>query len=591
MKNTPLSEKLILYFVLLGLGAILIISTVSFYGAKMALKSRTFDQLTSLRILKKKQVGQFYADRVRDITIMATTTTSALDDGKYPVPLELWLGAQYFTAYYVLGQQDVITQGSFNLLPNSKPPAISGQSVSKIHDMIKGHSVIITDLFMDSLTGHPCQYVAAEIKGLNSGARGSNNILVLSISMEAINAIMLDNSPLNGLGLSGETYLVGPDYLLRSTSRFQPRPVLKTLIRTKPVLEALAGRDGFTKTTGYRNIPVFSSYDNLAVPGLSWAIVAEIDVREAMAPVYKTLMWILLLSLTIMAIFFAFVLFISRRITTPLKRLKDATINLGRGHYDLNLPVTTHDEIGALTESFNLMARQIKEKTNELQQERFGRMRSVIDGEEMERQRLSRELHDGIGQQLIAITLRLESLLYQEGKDIGTSIKELKKYFDQIIDEVRRISNNLMPSVLELFSIPIAFRNLFSETEEHSGLRIHFEAKGYFDDLDKKLKTYIYRLTQEALTNIVKHAEAREVWVTLNRNPDNLALVIRDNGRGFIPDTASRDGGNGIHNMRERVSLLHGQIGISSVPGKGTTITVNVPIIIINVKNQDFPRG
>ena len=122
-------------------------------------------------------------------------------------------------------------------------------------------------------------------------------------------------------------------------------------------------------------------------------------------------------------------------------------------------------------------------------------------------------------------------------------------------------------------------------------MRIHFDAKGDFDDLDKKTKTYIYRLTQEALSNIVKHAGAREVWVNLIRNTENLMLVIRDDGKGFIRETAGKDGGNGIHNMRERVSLLGGQIVIASVPGKGTTITVNVPIVTTYVKNQDFPSG
>ncbi|MCX6277769.1 MAG: sensor histidine kinase [Bacteroidetes bacterium] len=300
---------------------------------------------------------------------------------------------------------------------------------------------------------------------------------------------------------------------------------------------------------------------------------------------------ILLFSVFVLIVLITFIFLFNRRIIKPLLGLKDAIIKLGEGRYDIELPVTTHDEIGALTESFNTMARQIKEKTTELQLERFGRMRSVIDGEEMERQRLSRELHDGIGQLLIAIKLRMESLLYQDGKEIKNSIQELKKYFDQIIDEVRRISNNLMPSVLEAFGPAIAFRNLFADTEELSGLKIHFEAKGDFDNLDKKIKTYIYRLTQEALSNIVKHSQAREVWVNLKLKNDLLTLVIRDDGKGFNPETAGKEGGNGIHNMRERASLLKGQITILSAPGKGATITVNVPIIFTDDRNQNFPRG
>jgi signal transduction histidine kinase len=588
MKIESLSEKLILYFVLLGIAAITIVSTVAFYSTREALMSRTFDQLTSLRIVKKNQIEQFYADRVRDITLMAGTISPSLfEEGK-------WVGlrplGQYFTAYYILDENGVTAHGCFDTMVVSYP-GISEKVISELREQLKSQPVVVCDESIDDQTGNPCQLMATGINTVNAKKTSKKSILVLAVSIEAINAIMLNNDPLGGLGLSGETYLVGHDFLMRSTSRFQPGSIMKTMVKTESVTNALAGKAGATTTNDYRSIPVLSSYCMIDVPGLHWAILAEIDMQEAMVPIYVTRRRILLLSVLIIVLFFGFVLLISRRITKPLIRLKDATINLGNGEYNINLAVETRDEIGALTESFNIMAHQIKEKTTELQLERFGRIRSVFDGEEIERQRLSRELHDGIGQSLIAVKLRLENLLYQDVKDIRNSIQELKKYFDQIIDEVRRISNNLMPSVLEAFSIPIAFRNLFSETEEHSGLRIHFEAKGNFDDLDKKIKTYIYRLTQEALNNIVKHAEASVVRVSLTRTLDQLTLVIRDDGKGFSIETVGKEGGNGIHNMRERASLLQGQIDIRSAPSKGTTITLNVPIIIAYVKNQDFPRG
>ena len=604
MKNTPLSEKLILYFVLLGIGVILIISTVSFYSTQKALMERTYDQLTSLRIVKTNQVEQFYSDRARDISFLAGTqeaVTLAEEcarptlPGKNPEPgMAQNLSAryhslsQYFTTFFIGDDLGIKSSGWFQPAMGSLPPRISEQTWRKTYGLLSNQPVLICDITPDDQAGNPCQLIAVKIP---ETAKSRKGMLVLSVSMEAINSIMLNNNPLSGLGLSGETYLVGSDFMMRSTSRFQSASILRTLVKTHPVQDAIAGHSGSVSTNDYRNIMVLSSYGKIKVPGLNWAILAEIDLREAMVPIYETRTRILLLSAIILVLFFVFVLFISRRITKPLIRLRDATINLGEGHYNLDLPVTTRDEIGALTESFNLMARQIKEKTTELQQERFGRMQSVIDGEEMERQRLSRELHDGIGQLLIAIKLRLESLLYQDGKDIRNSIPELKKYFDQIIDEVRRISNNLMPSVLEVFGLAIAFRNLFSETEEHSGLQIHYIATGSYDDLDKKIKTYIYRLTQEALNNIVKHAAARDVWVNLTRKEEELTLVVRDNGRGFSVEEAWQSGGNGMHNMRERASLLQGQIEIRSAPGKGTTITVHVPITTTYVKNQDFPRG
>jgi len=623
MKNTSLNEKLILYFVLLGIGSILIISTVSFYSTRRALINRTFDQLTSLRIVKKNQVEQYYSDRARDITFLAGTPAvkeaagrinlvqcrGSHDPGLLSPKREVApakenlhdfaatfgpLG-QHFSSFFIFGNEDGSFQGYLHdsaVTGGTLPvPAIPDSLLTVLRKMLKSQPVVLCDIMSDAKTGTPFQLISAAISGSVRGHEEMSGILILVISMDGINAMMLNNNPLSGLGLSGETYLVGPDYMMRSTSRFQPKSILKTLVKTPPVLNAMAGNEGSVAVNDYRNIPVLSSYGKILVPGFHWAILAEIDVQEAMIPIYETRTRILMLSVIIMIVFFVFVMVIARRITKPLLRLKEATINLGEGNYDLELPVNTHDEIGALTESFNIMVRQIREKTTELQQERFGRMRSVIDGEEMERQRLSRELHDGIGQLLIAIKLRMESLLYQDGKDIRNSIQELKKYFDQIIDEVRRISNNLMPSVLEAFGLAIGFRNLFSETEEHSGLRIHFETKGDCDDLDKKSKTYVYRLMQEALNNIVKHAEASEVWVSLARTSDLLALRIRDNGKGFSLEKAEKGGGNGIHNMRERASLLDGHIEILAEPGKGTHITVHVPIISTYVENQDFPRG
>jgi signal transduction histidine kinase len=584
MKIDSLGEKLILYFVLLGTGAILIISTVTFYSTRDALMNRTFNQLISLRLVKTTQIDQFYADRVRDIT-RSCSSPRGMATGMESGYLE-----QYFTAFYILGHDGIIARGGLDTAGKGVP-VIPEKLLLKIRNTLERQPVVVCDLAMDSITGEPFQLIAATLAGGNQGEKSEREILVLAVSIAAINAIMLNNDPLSGLGLSGETYLVGPDFLMRSTSRFQSNSILKTKVNSRSVSDAFAGKSGICTINDYRDVPVLSSYGLTNINDLRWAIIAEIDVQEAMIPIYETRTRILLLSAIMMVIFFGFVFFISKSITKPLIRLRNATINLGKGNYDIELPVETSDEIGSLTESFNTMARQIKEKTTELQLERFGRIRSVFDGEEMERQRLSRELHDGIGQSLIAIKLRLENLLYQEGKDIRNSIQELKNYFDQIIDEVRRISNNLMPSVLEVFSIPIAFRNLFSETEEHSNLRIHFEAKGNFDDLNKKIKTYIYRLTQEALNNVVKHAEAREVRVSLNRSQDELTLVIADDGKGFSPETVGKEGGNGIHNMRERASLLQGRIMIQSAPLKGTTITLIVPITITYVKNQDFPRG
>jgi len=272
------------------------------------------------------------------------------------------------------------------------------------------------------------------------------------------------------------------------------------------------------------------------------------------------------------------VFFTSKKITKPIIQLRDAAMRIGKGQYDVDIPVRANDEIGALTRAFNTMSAQIKEKTKELQSERIGRLRSVIDAEETERQRLSREIHDGIGQSLIALKLRLESLLYIDGPEIKANINVLKDQFDGTVDEIRRISNNLMPSVLEVFGITIALRNLCEETEEHGGIKINYETSGALETINIKIKTYLFRIAQEAFNNIIKHSGAKEVEMKLSRIDEIVNFTIRDNGKGFNVNSVAFEEGNGLHNMRERVALMEGTIDIRSKLNYGTEIIIQIPV-------------
>ncbi len=208
----------------------------------------------------------------------------------------------------------------------------------------------------------------------------------------------------------------------------------------------------------------------------------------------------------------------------------------------------------------------------------FYSLKSFIEGEEKERQRLSRELHDGIGQYLVSVKMQLESLLYRDEKDVREQIPKIRTDFDKIVDEIRRISNNLMPSVLEAFGIVFAIRNLCVETSEHTGLKISLDFKGDFESLNKTIKTYIFRIAQEALNNIVKHARANRVELVLIRQREDVLFKIRDDGKGFNLQEIKSGTGHGMNNMRERVNLLNGSIEIDSHVNKGTQITINIPL-------------
>lgn len=209
----------------------------------------------------------------------------------------------------------------------------------------------------------------------------------------------------------------------------------------------------------------------------------------------------------------------------------------------------------------------------------IGRLKSFIEGEEKERQRLSRELHDGIGQYLIAIKMKLESLLYIDEHEIKKHISNIRADFDKTVEEIRRISTNLMPSVLEAFGIVYALRNLCVETSEQTGIKINLYFKGDLESIDMTIKTYLFRITQEAVSNLVRHSNASTVDLRLTRMGNEVFFSITDNGRGFLSEKLNKLSGHGIKNMRDRVNLLNGTIDIKSAEGKGTLIMIKIPVI------------
>jgi len=228
----------------------------------------------------------------------------------------------------------------------------------------------------------------------------------------------------------------------------------------------------------------------------------------------------------------------------------------------------------------SLVIRDISQRKaieEELHTERLRQMRSVIDGQEQERQRLSRELHDGLGQTLVAIKLKLESIPLEEVGNQRKKIESVKQMFNQTIEETRRMSNNLMPAALTEFSLAVVLRNLCVEIESNSGINVSLVIGVLPESFNQLLKTYIYRIAQEALNNIVKHSGASRAVISIFSDISKLYLHIEDNGVGF-DSSKGYESGNGLYNMKERAILLNGKFEIITSKGNGVKIQAEFPI-------------
>lgn len=411
---------------------------------------------------------------------------------------------------------------------------------------------------------------------IGSPSNTCDGVIVFEISPDAIDSTMLNYSPSNGLGMSGESYLVGSDFLMRSSSRFQTNSVLKTKVETEAVNLAFKNLSGTKVIKDYRNISVLSSYSKIHIPFLNWVMVTEIDYKEATIPIYKIRNEIIFISIFIFSIVLFVIFALSRKITFPIQKLNHAAKEVGKGNLDISIKINSNDEIGDLTESFNSMVEKLKTQSQELETERMNRLRSVIDGQEAERQRLSRELHDSLGQLLIGLKLKYESSLNQD-KPFADQIN-FSELFDKTIEETRRISNNLMPAALSEFGLTTAIRNICNDIAEWTDINIHLDVQGNSKQLNNQTMVYLFRIIQEALTNILKHSGAKNAKLTLSFGLNKVLVEIEDDGCGFDYQFIKNNISNGLNNINDRVRLLSGKVEFISEPSKGTKIRIDIPL-------------
>jgi len=205
-------------------------------------------------------------------------------------------------------------------------------------------------------------------------------------------------------------------------------------------------------------------------------------------------------------------------------------------------------------------------------------LRRVFEAQELERRRIALELHDETGQALTSVLLGLRAVEESKSKDeLRASAAALRELVVGTLQDVRRLAVELRPKVLDDFGLVAALERLTESFSEQTGIEVDLEARLPRARLPDEVETALYRIVQESLTNVVKHARAGRVSILLTRKNGSVTAVIEDDGRGFEP--SERVGaGMGLVGMRERAVLLGGRLEIESAPGAGTTLAVEVPL-------------
>jgi len=275
--------------------------------------------------------------------------------------------------------------------------------------------------------------------------------------------------------------------------------------------------------------------------------------------------------------------------TRPILILAEAAKKISNGDFTPRVERWANDEIGDLAESFNQMtielARtdEIRREREQLRQQLLG---SVISAQEEERRRISRELHDSTSQSLTSLIVGLRTLeTLPDLIEVSTQAHQLRGIARQILNEIHNLAVQLRPTVLDDMGLLSALQLYASEYQGRYGIKIEIQAIGLKGNkrLTSALETTVYRVAQEALTNVAKYSQAHQVSILLEQREQIFSLIVEDDGQGFdFPATmrdASRKQQLGLYGMRERAEQLGGRLLIESNSEQGTTVYLRVPLL------------
>ncbi len=339
-----------------------------------------------------------------------------------------------------------------------------------------------------------------------------------------------------------------------------------------------------------------------------WGFAMGTTVAEAFAPVrqlwYGSMSFLALLA----GLAFGVAIFVSRRLVQPVAALSKVAKSVAEGNRVATVDIPWGGEIGELARSLETMRlrlqawtseleKQVHERTRELQQRNqelvdlYGTLQAkeeqlrtllgkVLTAQEDERKRVSRELHDGIGQALSALSMGLERLEQARPGQMPAMqehIETLKELAVNTLSDLRNLTVALRPAALDDLGLVPAIRRYTELHLVNAGVEFVVEDEGLPERLDPALETVVFRVAQEAINNIARHSHATQAKLSLQYDKGILRLCVEDNGMGFDPTLASFKEGVGLQGMQERASLVGGQLTVESHLGQGSKVLLEVP--------------
>lgn len=450
----------------------------------------------------------------------------------------------------------------------------------------------------------PAAFLAAPV--VHNGEKVG--VIAVQVSIDEVNRVMTGGGKWeqDGLGTTGQAYIVGSDRTLRSDLRYdltapgaylaglrtagvpkdaidklrrQQTAILVLEVKEEEVSQPFKGNPALVQTIGMRGQPVLRARGPLLLPGLEWSIIAEIDEAEAFEPVSALQRGFLLLALVLTLVVLMVAQWLADSATQPIQQLVLAVQRIGRGDRSIRIEVDRADEIATLAHTFNEMAENLEQTTVSRAELEIlaGRL---ITAQESERKRIARELHDDFSQRLAALAIEAGGMA-KESESLPPKtrarLENVRQQAARLGDDIHGVSHRLHPTTLEDLGLRASMESECRAYFERGGPPVELDLDASAEHLPPEARLCLFRVLQESLRNVEKHADASQVNVTLRVTKTGVLLTIRDDGVGFAADGANMRAGLGLASLAERARLLRGNFQFSSSPGQGTTLTVSLP--------------
>ncbi len=272
------------------------------------------------------------------------------------------------------------------------------------------------------------------------------------------------------------------------------------------------------------------------------------------------------------------------RLNQIVETLSQRTVELAASNVELRDEIRQRKAAEEALQRSEHHYSQLLEKSERLQEQLRGLSRQILSAQEEERKEISRELHDVIAQTLTGINVRLATLKKEAAsntKGLDRNIARTQRLVEKSVDIVHQFARELRPAVLDDLGLIPALHSFMKNFTTRTGVRTHLTAFAGVEQLDTARRTVLFRVAQEGLTNVARHAQASRAEVSIQKEPGAICMRIKDDGRSFeVERVWQRKGGKrlGLLGMRERLEMVGGRFEVESAPGAGTTLTAQIPL-------------